>query len=112
MLTDISLGRIPVSRIEKLLGLLEADPQDVFLHYALATEWVKAGDTPAANERFAMLHTQFPDYVPAWFRHAQWAAETGETDEARRLAEIGLATAKRVGDHHAAGELAGFLELL
>ncbi|OYW20865.1 MAG: hypothetical protein B7Z55_06630 [Planctomycetales bacterium 12-60-4] len=101
-----------MSRREKLESMLVAEPDDVFLHYALATELLKQGEATLAEEKFAQIHAQFPDYVPAWFRHAQAAQEQGRTDDARTIGEQGLATARRVGDHHAAGEIAGFLDLL
>jgi predicted Zn-dependent protease len=101
-----------MSRRAKLESLLAVDPDDVFLHYALATELIKEGDAMAADARFTLVHQRYPDYVAAWFRHAQWAHELGKLDEARTLATTGLEAARRVGDHHAAGELMGFLELL
>ncbi len=101
-----------MSRRETLESMLAADPDDVFLHYALATELLKAGELAQADAKFAQIHAQFPDYVAAWFRHAQATAEQGRTAEARCLGEQGLAAARRVGDQHAAGEIAGFLELL
>ena len=101
-----------MSRRTALEQMLQEDPHDVFLHYGLANELAKAGDVAAAFDRFAQIHEQFPDYVPAWFRHAQVLAEQGETDEARRVGMTGIEVAERVGDFHAAGELRGFLELL
>ena len=101
-----------MSRREKLETMLKDDPTDVFLHYALATELLKVGELAAAESRFQQIHTQFPDYVPAWFRHAQAAAEQGAVEQARSLGQQGLEVARRVGDMHAAGEIAGFLELL
>lgn len=101
-----------MSRLEKLEKMLADEPDDVFLHYALATEYLKLSDPTAAEERFQIIHTRFPDYVPGWFRHAQAAAEQGDTSKARELATTGLATARRVGDAHAAGELSEFLALL
>lgn len=101
-----------MTRREKLETMLATEPDDVFLHYALATELLKEQDKAAAYDRFEQIHTQFPDYVAAWFRHAQAVAEEGETEQARSLATQGLEVARRVGDQHAAGELAGFLELL
>ncbi len=101
-----------MSRRQKLEAMLADEPQDVFLHYALANELLKEQEVPAAMERFEQIHQEFPDYVPAWFRHAQAAAEQGDTETARAIGEQGLATAKRTGDFHAAGEIAGFLELL
>lgn len=101
-----------MSRLEKLEKLLADDPNDVFLHYALATEILKSDNLQAAEERFQLIHERFPDYVPAWFRHAQAAAEQGRTGDARTLGLQGLEVAKRVGDMHAAGEISEFLELL
>jgi predicted Zn-dependent protease len=107
-----TLQRATMSRRDKLEQMLAAEPGDVFLHYALACELVKLGDLDAGLRRFETVHEQFPDYVAAWFRHAQVLAEQGETDAARTVGERGLETAHRVGDQHAAGEIAGFLELL
>ncbi len=101
-----------MSRRAALEKMLAEDPQDVFLHYALANELVKAGEHAAAWDRFALLHRDFPDYVPAWFRHAQALGEAGETDEARTVGQQALVVAERVGDMHAAGEIRGFLEML
>lgn len=92
--------------------MLADDSGDVFLHYALACELVKLGDVTGGLERFDAIHTLFPDYVPAWFRHAQVLAEQGQSDAARTIGEQGLETARRVGDSHASGEIAEFLALL
>lgn len=101
-----------MSRREKLQALLSDDPDDVFLLYGLACEEVKEGDVSAGLERFQQIHQRFPDYVAAWFKHAQLLAEAGESDQARAIGEQGLAAARRAGDGHALGEIAGFLELL
>ncbi|MDX1970603.1 MAG: hypothetical protein SFV23_25760 [Planctomycetaceae bacterium] len=101
-----------MNRREKLESMLVAEPDDVFLHYALATELLKTKEYAEAEAKFAQIHAQFPDYVAAWFRHAQAAAEQGRVGEARSIGEQGLAAAKRMGDQHAAGEIVGFLELL
>jgi predicted Zn-dependent protease len=101
-----------MARREQLEAMLAEDPGDVFLHYALACELVKLGEITAGLTRFDSIHEQFPDYVPAWFRHAQVLSEQGDADAARTIGERGLETARRVGDTHAAGEIAGFLELL
>ncbi|HUQ73042.1 MAG TPA: hypothetical protein VM165_26165 [Planctomycetaceae bacterium] len=101
-----------MTRRQQLEAMLAEEPDDVFLLYGLACEEIKAGDQTAGLSRFDDIHTRFPDYVPAWFRHAQFLAELGETDSAKQIGQTGLETARRVGDLHAAGELTGFLELL
>jgi predicted Zn-dependent protease len=101
-----------MTRMQQLQAMLAEEPDDVFLLYGLACEELKAGEQTAGLSRFDDIHARFPDYVPGWFRHAQILAELGETAAAQRIGQTGLETARRVGDHHAAGELAGFLELL
>lgn len=101
-----------MSRMQQLEAMLAEEPNDVFLLYGLACEEMKQGYRAVGLSRFNDIHARFPDYVPAWFRHAQFLAELGENDDAKRVGQTGLETARRVGDLHAAGELAGFLELL
>lgn len=101
-----------MSRRDQLEAMLAAEPEDVFLHYALACELVKLGETVAGLARFETLHERFPDYVPAWFRHAQVLAESGDGASAKSIGERGLETARRVGDAHAAREIAEFLAML
>lgn len=101
-----------MGRRQQLEAMLAEEPDDVFLLYGLACEVVKDGELAQGLSRFDEIHQRFPDYVPAWFRHAQILAEQGDIDAARRIGQTGLDTARRVGDQHAAGELAGFLELL
>lgn len=101
-----------MTRREQLEALLQQEPHDVFLHYALACELIKQGDCAGGCARFQKLHQDFPDYVPAWFKHAQVLAELGDLTQAREVGQRGLETANRVGDRHAAGEIAAFLELL
>jgi hypothetical protein len=98
--------------MQQLEAMLAEEPDDIFLLYGLACEEVKQGQPAAGLSRFDDIHARFPDYVPAWFRHAQILAELGDTDAAKRIGQTGLETARRVGDLHAAGELAGFLDLL
>ncbi len=101
-----------MSRRATLEKMLIEEPHDVFLHYALANEFVKTAEYEAAWERFGFLHRDFPDYVPAWFRHAQALAEADLVEEAKTIGQQGLTVAERVGDMHAAGEIRGFLEML
>jgi hypothetical protein len=44
-----------VERIEKLKSFIAADPSDLFSRHALAMEWVKLGDFPAAIEQMEAI---------------------------------------------------------
>ncbi|HEX6987269.1 MAG TPA: tetratricopeptide repeat protein [Planctomycetaceae bacterium] len=92
--------------------LLKADPDDVFLKYALAKELASEGDVPAALAAFDRVIAEHPDYVPAYFQKAQTLASEGEPDAARTVLTRGIEVARRVGDAHAAAEMTAFLDTL
>lgn len=91
--------------------MLTTEPHDPFLHYALALEIAKV-DAAEAVLRLAAMNAQFPSHVPAYFRHGQLLAETGQTAAAREVLVRGIATARSQGDDHAAAEMAELMESL
>jgi predicted Zn-dependent protease len=97
---------------EQLEQLLADDPTDVFLVYAVAMAWASEGDADQAIERLGKLLEEQPDYVPAWFQRGQLLAGADRVQEAREVLVEGIAVARRVGDAHAEGEMAEFLESL
>jgi thioredoxin-like negative regulator of GroEL len=92
--------------------LLESDPDDVFLQYALAKAWISEGDAEAGLAQFQAVIDQHPDYVPAYFQKGQTLAERGRTDEAREVLVKGIHIARKVGDGHAEREMTEFLDSL
>ena len=101
-----------MSRRAKLEQLLESDPDDVFLQYALALEFVSEGNRPLAAERLEQLLARDPSYIAAYFQLGRILAEDGDTNRARDTLRRGIATANRAGDTHAAAEMQGLLETL
>lgn len=101
-----------MSRREKIEALLVEDPNDVFLQYALAMEFKSEGDVDTAAAKMEELTKLNPPHVPAYFMAAQYQAEAGETDDARTLLREGIGEARKQGDHHAAGEMSEFLQML
>ena len=51
------------SRLEKLLEFLQNEPNDEFLQYALATEYLRLNDTEKALQDYENLVKNHPDYV-------------------------------------------------
>lgn len=92
--------------------MLKSDPDDVFLHYALAMACVSEGDTAAGLERLQAVIDRDPQYVAAWFQRGKLLADQGETDAARDTLRRGIHAARTVGDRHAEAEMTGFLEML
>lgn len=98
-----------LSRRTQLEQLLQADPDDVFLNYALAKQCVSDGEVAEGLERFARTIEISPDYVPAYFQAAQVHAQQGDSAQARETVTAGIEVAKRTGDAHALGEMTEFL---
>ena len=98
--------------LEQLLPLLSADPGDSFLRYAVAMEYAKQQRHDEALAEFAELARRHPDYVPGFFMAGRTAESKGDTELAKTLYRQGIATAKRTGDTHAAGEISSALMML
>lgn len=101
-----------MSRREQLEEMLAAEPDDTFLHYALALELTKGAERPAGLQRLAEMNVRFPDHVPAYFRRGQLLAEDGDSAAAREVLKQGMLAARRTGDDHAAAEMQELLESL
>jgi len=101
-----------LNRLEKLQGMLQDSPDDLFLNYALAMEHVSGGRKEDALSAFGRVLTIDPNHSAAWFQQAQLLAGAGEYAEARESASRGVAAAKVQGDQHAVEEIGGFLESL
>jgi Flp pilus assembly protein TadD len=102
------MGRM--TRKEQIEAMLRETPDDPFLHYGLAMEFVSAGNDAAAIERFRTLLAIDADYVPAYLQAGQALVRTGRQEEARNTLMEGIKAAKRKGDDHALGEMQGFLD--
>jgi Tfp pilus assembly protein PilF len=97
------------SRKEQIEEMLKDDPNDPFLRYGLAMEYVSAGDDQTASRCLQELLQVAPDYVPAYVQAGQVLVRLGLDEEARALYQNGIAVARKKGDMHAAGEMEGFL---
>ena len=91
--------------LEQLLPLLNAEPGDAFLRYAVAMEYAKQQRFLEALAEFAELARRHPDYVAGYFMAGRTAEQDGNLSEAKRLYNEGIAAARRTGDSHAEGEI-------
>lgn len=98
--------------VEQLEKLLAVDPDDSFMHYALALEYAKAGDHDKAAESFDRCIAIDEQYCYAYFHKARSLEADGQLEDARATLETGLGIAKRVGDQKAASEINSYLTTL
>jgi tetratricopeptide (TPR) repeat protein len=98
--------------IDQLLALLKEDPEDTFLRYGVAMEHAKQGEHDLALSEFNELLRRNPDYVAAYFMAGRTCEQKGDIEGAKGFYRNGIATAQRVGDRHAAGEISAALEAI
>ncbi len=96
-------------RYEQLKAMLEEDPQDSFLRYAIAMEHRKAGQLEESIQGMQSLQADTPPYVPAFLMAAQQQVELDRIEEARTTLRVGIEQARAQGEAHAASEMAELL---
>jgi tetratricopeptide (TPR) repeat protein len=94
-----------MNRVETLLDFLREDPHDPFVQFALASEYLKAGDEESALQWFEKLVEEQPDYVGTYYHLGRLYRRLGRSEDAMRTYENGIEAATRVNDFHAASEL-------
>jgi len=91
-------------RIQQLIKFLEEEPEDEFIHYALALEYLKF-DAAKAKAEFENLLAKHPTYLPTYYPAAHLFIELGKPAEAERLFVRGIELAKIQGNNKARMEL-------
>jgi predicted Zn-dependent protease len=92
-------------RLDQLLELLKADPNDSFVRYGVAMELAKGGRLEESLTEFRELLKRDPDYVAGYFMAGRTCEQDGDVEGAKKFYRDGIATANRVGDSHASGEI-------
>lgn len=101
-----------MSRIEQLIVFLKESPEDAFLNYALATEYVGLGDDGKAEEIFRILLEKQPDYIATYYHLGKLLERKADKDAAILIYEKGIEKAKKSGERHSLSELqSALLEL-
>ena len=98
-----------MDRIAALNDVLTQNPNDTFARYGLAMEYSKQGDLDRSLAEFSILLKASPDYTPGYFMAAQTLARANRIDEARAMLTNGIASARRIGNLHALGEMEAML---
>ena len=101
-----------MSRLQKIQAMLADEPHDPFLNYSLGMELAGQQQLQAAIAQLRVTCDQFSDYIPAYHQLGRLLLEQGEAEAARPVLEAGIQQARRQGNDHAAGEMAGLLDLL
>ncbi|MEO7214263.1 tetratricopeptide repeat protein [Mucilaginibacter sp.] len=96
-----------ISRLDKLLAFIENEPNDEFLKYALATEYLRLNDTDKALSYYEDLVTNHPNYTGTYYHLGKLYEALNRKDDAIRTYEVGMKITKEKRDNHAFSELQG-----
>lgn len=100
------------TRMELLQRYLQEDPDDSFLRYALALEWLGAGDYQKAMWHLEEVLAADPGYLAAYYQAGITSLHLGNKTVAVHYFEKGLDVSKAQNDNHTYRELASALEQL
>jgi len=99
-------------RIAALEKMLARNPDDARVHFGLATEYEKAGDTESVIRHLERYLALAEDEGNAWGRLARALREQGRTGEARTAYERGIRAAYAHGHPSMAAEFEEALDEL
>ena len=98
-----------MSRIHELEEMLDRDPDDPFLQYALAREHEQAHSTMQALLIYEHLVNTHPDYIATYYHYGKLLYSLGNRNEAIKLIESGIKAGTDKKDFHAVSEMKGLL---
>jgi len=93
------------SRLEKLLEFLKNEPNDAFLKYALATEYLRINQTDKALEYYEDLLNNYPNYIGTYYHLGKLYEALNRKQDAITTYETGMKVTKEQRDNHAFSEL-------
>ncbi len=98
--------------LANLHAMLDRGQDGALLRFSLGNEYFKQKDFARAAEHYAQALKYDEGYSAAWKGHAKALAENGQTEEAMRAYQRGIAAAENKGDIQAAKEMRVFLKRL
>ncbi|MBA3974472.1 MAG: hypothetical protein C0504_09680 [Candidatus Solibacter sp.] len=99
-------------RLDALKGMVEQTPEDSRVRFMLAMEYSNSHRFAEAKQEFDELINRDPNYVSAYFMAGRACESAGDIAGARGYLELGIETARQIGDRHAESEMQTALETL
>jgi tetratricopeptide (TPR) repeat protein len=93
-------------RLNALLGFLEENPNDAFTLYGIALEYMSSGE-PKAQVYFDLLLDNHAEYLPTYYKAAEYFTDQGEFKKAIKIFEKGIALAEKQQELKTLQELKG-----
>jgi len=99
-------------RMKTLVAMLQKEPDDLFLLYAIALEHKKVGEFADALRYLSEVLKRDALYCVAYQQTAQVHESAGDVEAAKKAYRDGIAAAARKGDLHAKEEMESALGML
>ena len=99
-------------RLEKLKQMEAQKPDDPFLKFAIAQEYVGMNDDIRAKQYFELLLQRYPHYLPVYYQFGKLHERFNNIKLATDIYTAGIVIAKAINDLKTAGELNEALMLL
>ncbi|MBC7745273.1 MAG: tetratricopeptide repeat protein [Flavobacterium sp.] len=93
------------NRLQKLLDFFETEPNDPFLKYALATEYLNSNEPDKALFYYEDLFVNHTDYVGTYYHLGKLYEALNRKVDAVKTYQKGMQVAKSLKDMHAFSEL-------
>ena len=97
-------------RLHELRKMLKFEPNDAFLNYAIAMEFLSNGMRKKAREQFESLLKLDPEYLPLYYQFGKLLIELEETEYGKTVLENGAALAQRQNNQKTRMEILALLE--
>ena len=98
------------NRLSQLKAMQAAEPDDPFLAYAIAQEYLGDGQYALARTLFEELLNQHPTYLAAYHHYGITCIHLGDAVAAEKALREGIALAKSENKSKAASEMAELLD--
>lgn len=92
--------------------MVEQAPEDSRVRFMLAMEYLNNHKFAEARQEFDQLISRDPKYVSAYFMASRACESVGDVAGARGYLELGIETARGIGDRHAESEMQAALDML
>ena len=94
-----------ISRLDKLLAFIQNEPEDEFLKYALATEYLRLNDSEKALGYYEDLVNNHPNYTGTYYHLGKLYEALNRKDDAISTYVKGMEITKAKRDMHSFSEL-------
>lgn len=103
---------MPPSKTQQLLQMLQSEPLDSFLNYALALEYAKENSIEKAIELIEAIIVRDPDYIGCYYQLGKMYEQTSNFEKAVDAYNRGIAIAKKQNNRKTLGELNEAISML